>query len=530
MPEDAPSVFPVVGDGVSPSVSRARVLPERVARILLAGSLAGEQREALRRRYEIDAVSDGRTALSRIHQEPPDLVLLGSDLPDLPAEQLLGEMRADARLRGVPVLVLGTSPVAILPADEMIDDGVAPSQLLERVAVHLALARVREDALRREQAARAEAEAANRAKDEFIAMISHELRTPLGAILIWSQLLQTQELDPPAIARAIGMIERSTKTLAQLIDDLLDVSRIIAGKLSLETRPVDLAAVVDAATDAALPSAQAKGVVLERTPHPPLAAVSGDAGRLQQVVANLVSNAIKFTAAGGRVEVRLEWTEREARIRVADSGTGISPEFLPFIFDRFRQADTSSTRRQKGLGLGLAIARHIVELHGGSIEAASAGEGKGSTFTVTLPFSPAGTEAAPPESRPVDANLAGVRILLVDDEDDAREAMVVLLGQAGADVTSVASAAEAMEAIAQDVPDVLLSDIAMPGEDGYALIAKVRSLPAGRGGGVPAAALTAYATIDDRSKALRAGFNEHVPKPVDPSRLIAVVAQLTRRR
>jgi signal transduction histidine kinase/ActR/RegA family two-component response regulator len=525
MPDDAPSVFPVVGDG-----ARARVSGERVPRILLAGAVANDQGDALRRRYEIETVPDGRTALARVHQQPPDLMLVVSDLPDVPAEGLLAEMRADARLRSVPVLVLGTSPVALLPADEMIDEGVAPGQLLERVAVHLALGRVREDALRREQAARAEAEAANRAKDEFIAMISHELRTPLGAILIWSQLLQTQELDQAAIVRAIGMIERSTKTLAQLIDDLLDVSRIIAGKLSLETRPVDLAAVVDAAIDAALPSAEAKGLLLERTPHPPTGAVSGDPGRLQQVVANLVSNAVKFTPADGRVEVRLEKTEQAARIRVSDTGNGISPEFLPFIFDRFRQADTSSTRRQKGLGLGLAIARHIVELHGGSIEAASAGEGQGSTFTVTLPFSPMGAPAAPPESRPADANLEGLRILLVDDEDDAREAMVVLLGQAGADVVSVSSAAEALVAMAQEVPDVLLSDIAMPAEDGYALIAKVRNLSASRGGAVPAAALTAYATIDDRSKALRAGFNEHVPKPVDPSRLIAVVAQLTRRR
>ena len=315
---------------------------------------------------------------------------------------------------------------------------------------------MREEATRREQKARLDAEAANRAKDEFIAMISHELRTPLGAILIWAQLLRAEELDASATARAVGMIERSTKTLAQLIDDLLDVSRIIAGKLTFEARPVDLRFVVEAALDAAQPAAQSKGVTIERMIEAGVPPISGDAGRLQQVVGNLLANAIKFTPEGGRVEAALERSGGRARIRVRDTGSGIRAEFLPFIFERFRQADTTSTRKQKGLGLGLAIARHIVEMHGGSIEAASAGEGEGSTFTVTVPARPArrgGGGSGPLAGRRRGARrrprLSGVRILVVDDEEDAREAMVVLLSQAGAAVQSVGSAAEAMDAAAR---------------------------------------------------------------------------------
>jgi CheY-like chemotaxis protein len=340
------------------------------------------------------------------------------------------------------------------------------------------------------------------------------------------------ELDAAATARAVGMIERSTKTLAQLIDDLLDVSRIIAGKLTFEARPVDLRYVVEAALDAAQAAAQSRGVVIERAIEPGVPPISGDATRLQQAVGNLLANAIKFTAEGGRVHTTLERSGNRARLRVHDTGSGISAEFLPFIFERFRQADTTSTRKQKGLGLGLAIARHIVELHGGSIEAASPGEGKGSTFTVTLPLSlkdvgeNAPGASADDDSTPAASRLAGVRILLVDDEEDAREAMVVLLSQAGARVQSVGSASEALMLLTANPPDLLLSDIAMPGEDGYALIRQVRALSADRGGHVPAAALTAYATLEDRRKALHAGYNEHLPKPVDPLRLIATVAGL----
>jgi CheY-like chemotaxis protein len=380
--------------------------------------------------------------------------------------------------------------------------------------------------------ARAEAESSNRAKDEFIAMISHELRTPLGAILIWAQLLKSDDLDAGAVTRAVGMIERSTKTLAQIIDDLLDASRIIAGKLTFETRPLELRPVIEAALDAASPAAEAKGVLLERSLPGPLPPVSGDAGRLQQVVGNLLANAVKFTPEGGRIEVRLARAGSTAHITIVDTGTGINPEFLPFIFERFRQADTTSTRKQKGLGLGLAIARQIVQLHGGTIEASSAGEGLGSTFTVKLPLlgttSPVVSPPVPrTDERPTGTpTLDGITVLVVDDEEDAREAMAVLLGQAGARVISVAGAAEALDTLDRERPDVLLSDIAMPGEDGYALIRRVRSRSGETGGRIPAAALTAYATLEDRAKAIRAGYDEHIPKPVDPTRLIGAVALL----
>jgi signal transduction histidine kinase/CheY-like chemotaxis protein len=377
--------------------------------------------------------------------------------------------------------------------------------------------------------AREEAEAASRAKDDFIAMTSHELRTPLGAILIWAQLLKTEEMDPGSVSRAVGMIERSTKNLAQLIDDLLDASRIIAGKLTFEKRPLDLTGVVEAAFESIAPAAAAKGITVKKSIERVLPPVSGDPGRLQQVVANLLSNAVKFTPEQGRVELRVERAGSEVRVSVADTGAGIPADFLPILFERFRQADSTTTRKQKGLGLGLAIARHLVEQHGGVINAASEGEGRGSVFTVTLPFlhdveEPPGPRRA--EEPPGALSLAGVRVLVVDDEEDARDAMVVLLGQAGARVQSVASAAEALESLADYRPDVLLSDIAMPGEDGYALIRRIRALPAELGGRVPAAALTAYATLEDRARALRAGFDEHIPKPVEPARLIGAVAIL----
>ena len=487
-------------------------------------------------RWMADAAIDFGTALATAADTVPNLVLIDADARAVDGLALARALRVDPRTRRIPVLMIAAAPgqerEGEVGPDEYLAKPFASRDLVSRIAAHLQLARGREEATRREQKARLDAEAANRAKDEFIAMISHELRTPLGAILIWAQLLRAEELDAPTTARAVGMIERSTKTLAQLIDDLLDVSRIIAGKLTFEARPVDLRFVVEAALDAAQPAAQARGVVVERMIEAGVPPISGDAGRLQQVVGNLLANAIKFTPDGGRIEVRLDRSGTRARIGVHDTGSGISGEFLPFIFDRFRQADTTSTRKQKGLGLGLAIARHIVEMHGGSIEAASPGEGEGSTFSVTLPLSlrddddAAAGRASEVQTAAAASRLAGVRILVVDDEEDAREAMVVLLGQAGALVQSVGSAAEAMDVLRAAPPDLLLSDIAMPGEDGYSLIRQVRELPADRGGRIPAAALTAYATLEDRRKALQAGYNEHLPKPVDPLRLIATVAAL----
>jgi signal transduction histidine kinase/ActR/RegA family two-component response regulator len=397
--------------------------------------------------------------------------------------------------------------------------------------------RHREEAARREQLARLDAEAANKAKDEFLAIVSHELRTPLGAILIWTQLLRQEAVDPATVDRALGIIERSTKTLAQLLDDLLDVSRIVSGKIRLERRPVDLPSVLQVAVEAAQPAAEQKGVRIESVLERPLVPVSGDPGRLQQVASNLLSNAIKFTPSGGRIEVRLERTGPSARIQVIDTGMGIRPDFLPYIFEHFRQADTTSTRENRGLGLGLAIARHLVELHGGAIEAESAGEGEGATFTITVPLietavaprlpAEKGQAAAPGAMQAGD--LVGVKVLVVDDAEDAREALSMLLGQFGAEVTAVGSAFEALAILEQERPDVLLSDIAMPDEDGYSLIRKVRAREPARGGLVPAAALTAYASPEDRLKALTAGYHDHVPKPVDPVVLLEIVAALAGR-
>jgi len=520
---------------VPPTPRRLPGTGERILVVAADPDLRAYLKGLVETRWGSDCAVDLATAVAAAGENGPDLILIDADAPAVDGLALARALRVDPRTKRVPMIMIaaaGQEREGEVGPDEYVGKPFSSRDLVSRIAAHLQLARVREEATRREQKARLDAEAANRAKDEFIAMISHELRTPLGAILIWAQLLRAEELDASATARAVGMIERSTKTLAQLIDDLLDVSRIIAGKLTFEARPVDLRFVVEAALDAAQAAAQAKGVAVERMIEAGVPPISGDAGRLQQVVGNLLANAIKFTPEGGRVEAALGRSGGSARIRVRDTGSGIRAEFLPFIFERFRQADTTSTRKQKGLGLGLAIARHIVELHGGSIEAESAGEGQGSTFTVTLPLSLRDEEAAAAgrssddDAAPAEATLSGVRILIVDDEEDAREAMVVLLQQAGAAVQSVGSAAEAMDLLRERPPDLLLSDIAMPGEDGYSLIRRVRSLAADRGGRIPAAALTAYATLEDRRKALLAGYNEHIPKPVDPLRLIATVASL----
>jgi signal transduction histidine kinase/ActR/RegA family two-component response regulator len=395
--------------------------------------------------------------------------------------------------------------------------------------------------LMREEEARADAEAANRLKDEFLATVSHELRTPLNSILGWAQLMRTGTLDEEASTRALGTIERNTKALAQIIDDLLDVSRIISGKLRLDVRPIELEPVVAAALDAIRPATDAKNIRLDVSHDSAAGVVSGDPTRLQQVVWNLLTNAIKFTPSGGHVEVRIERDDATARIAVADSGEGISESFLPHVFDRFRQADSTLTRLHGGLGLGLAIVRHLVEMHGGSVSAVSEGRGKGSTFTVSLPLLTAGRSltseyqmpGSPIRALDEDSDLCGLRIMVVDDERDAREVLVAMLEHRGAEVIALSSTAEAVEVLAcaanGSIPDVLVSDIGMPGEDGFELISKVRALEPGRGGEIPAIALTSYARAEDRARVLAAGFQRHVAKPVEPSKLASVVATLARR-
>jgi PAS domain S-box-containing protein len=379
-----------------------------------------------------------------------------------------------------------------------------------------------------------EAQQANRMKDEFLATLSHELRTPLNAIVGWTKLLQSGALDPETAKRAVSTIDRNAKAQTQLIEDILDVSRIVAGKVNLKVAPLDLAAVAEAALDSVRHAAEAKGITLHAPPPgTTVPGVRGDADRLQQVVWNLLSNAIKFTPRGGNVWLRLGQLDGSADVEVRDDGQGIRQEFLPHVFERFRQSDSSSTRPHGGLGLGLAIARHLVELHGGTVEVSSDGEGCGATFRVRLPMA-AGVEAVVP--RPAAAlhmdaapRLSGVRVLVVEDEPDTRELVKAVLGQLGAEVTLTTSATEALRAIDREPPDVLLSDIEMPDIDGYALMRTVRERPADKGGLVPAAALTAYARAEDRLRALRAGYQVHLAKPVEPAELAAVVASLAGR-
>jgi len=356
-------------------------------------------------------------------------------------------------------------------------------------------------------------------------------------MLGWVRLLTTGMLDDATSARALPVIERNTKLLAQLIDDLLDVSRIVAGKLRLETGPVDLVAVIESAIEAVQGLADAKSIGLKAVLDPSAGLLIGDPGRLQQVVWNLLANAIKFTPSRGRIDLRLERAGSHARLTVRDTGRGISAELLPHIFDRFRQDDGS--RRHGGLGLGLAIVRHIVELHDGTVWAESEGEGRGAILVVELPLRSEDVRAASTqtaayrrlESAPSRViNLTGRRILVVDDEADARDLLAEILGQAGADVTAVDSADEALQTLRRWRPDVLLSDIGMPGDDGYVLIRKVRALGAAEGGLVRALALTAYARSEDRTLALEAGFHAHIAKPVDPLELTALIAGLAPER
>jgi PAS domain S-box-containing protein len=389
-----------------------------------------------------------------------------------------------------------------------------------------------------ERAARSDAERAGRMKDEFLATLSHELRTPLNAILGWSQLLRTGRLEKPDFEQGLETVERNAKIQAQLIEDLLDMSRVISGKLRLDVQRVELPPVIDAAIETVRPAADAKGIQLHRVIDHHAGAVMGDPARLQQIVWNLLSNAIKFTPAGGRVQILLERVGNYVHITVMDTGEGISQQFLPYVFERFRQANQATTRKHMGLGLGLAIVRHLTELHGGSVLASSGGEGLGSTFTVTLASAPPVTDdprahvhpKRTPEAAllpaPAHNALSGLKVLVVDDEPDARELVRRLLHDYGAEVATAGSVPEAMQAMTGSKIDVLLSDIGMPEFDGYDLIRRLRSLPVNQGRDIPAVALTAFARFEDRERALQAGFQMHVPKPVEPIALVTAVAQL----
>ena len=438
----------------------------------------------------------------------------------IPAESYASVSDLDARLRAIALLQQKATSLEIEVKERR--------QVEERLRL----------ALSGEQIARSEAETANRLKDEFLATVSHEIRTPLNAIIGWSHLLRSGRLDEASTARAIETIDRNAKTQAQLIEDILDVSRVITGKLRLRNEPVDIASVINAAIDSVQLAIESKDLHLEVTLDPSARHTFGDDGRLQQVVWNLLSNAIKFTPTGGRIKIKVKRAEGNMQLRVSDTGHGIGSDFLPFIFDRFRQADGTSTRHHGGLGLGLAIVRHLVELHGGSIKADSAGVGKGATFTITLPLAAQSKTQRKKVTGRLRAEevsqghfsslplLDGVKVLVVDNDADTLQVVRAMLDGSKAVVQTAASVSEAMEVLVWYNPHVLVSDLAMPEEDGYSLIRKVRALGANKGYQVPAIALTSCVRVEDRAHALAAGFNLFVPKPLQPDELITAIVNL----
>jgi signal transduction histidine kinase len=386
---------------------------------------------------------------------------------------------------------------------------------------------------------RVEAERLGRIKDEFLANLSHEIRTPLNAILGWSQLLKPGETSVADLVEGLEVITRNARMQAKLIDDLLDMSRIISGKMRLDVQRVDLPAVIDAAMESVAPAAQAKGIKLQKVVDPIAGPVSGDPNRLQQVVWNLLSNAVKFTPKGGRVQVVIERSNSHVELSVSDTGKGVAPEFLPHVFERFSQADNSATKNYAGLGLGLAIVKSLAELHGGSVRVKSGGDGKGSTFIVSLPISVLHTldhsenrqrtkiEREGPTLHSID--LKGIKVMVVDDEADAIGLVKRIMEGCGATVEACTSAAACLACVPTFRPDVLITDIGMPDMDGYGLIEKLRALSPEQGGRTPAVALTAFARSEDRRRAMLSGFDMHVAKPVEPGELVAVVCRLARR-
>jgi signal transduction histidine kinase len=442
----------------------------------------------------------------------------------------------------------GTEEVAVEAMKSGLDDYVVKSRrsyvrlpfalrtALLRAAERREIEEERTRLLAAEREARVAAEAAGVMKDEFLATLSHELRTPLNAIVGWVRLLRSGSLDSEKTVRALETIERNANSQARLIEDLLDVSAIISGKMSLDLVPIRLAPVVEAALDAVRPAAEAKSIRLERSFGPEADLVQGDPDRLQQVVWNLLANAVKFTPEGGVVRTALERRGARVRIVVSDTGRGIDPAFLPFVFEPFRQADGSLTRTHGGLGLGLAIVRRLVELHGGTVAVESPGPGGGATFIVEVPLRPElrerrakGRWAESPGGLECPPQLHALRVLVVDDEADARELLGTLLRDCSAEVEAAASVPEALAVLGKFRPEVLISDLAMPEQDGFDLIRHVRTLPPEAGGRIPAVALSAYARAEDRRRALLAGFNIHVAKPVDPAELLVVVASLAGR-
>jgi signal transduction histidine kinase len=472
------------------------------------------------------------------------VVVLDVRMPGLGGLATAAAIRAQPGVARMPIIFLSAQASVAesrsayeLGASDYLTQPIDPIAFRAKVAVFVELyAQDRGELVDLAEDARGKAEDASRAKDEFLATASHELRTPLNAILGWARMMKSGKLDPNAHARGVDAIERTAKAQVQLIEDILDASRIVAGKLHLDLRPFDLASLVAASVDVVRPAADAKGITIMLAFNPAAARVTGDPDRLQQVVWNLVNNAIKFTPKGGTVEVGLARSGTSVELTVKDTGEGITSDFLPHMFDRFRQADGTTTRRHGGLGLGLALVRHLSEAHGGSVRAESGGRDLGATFTVTLPVQ-AVYEAAPPSTRPTPptgersqrapdvTSLRGIAVLVVDDQPDTRELVATVLRSHGAEVTTAASAEDAVTLLGEHAPMILVSDVGMAQTDGYELIRRVRGLVT-KAAAIPAIALTAYARDEDRRLALAAGFQAYLAKPVEPEALVRMVADL----
>ncbi len=501
--------------------------------------------------FAVEWFTDGATLLEELGERRPEVLILDARLPGLSGMEVCRFVRSTYDELALPALFLtayeseaDVVDVLSCGANDYVRKPYDPSELKARVRTLVRLGkahRERVHLLASEREARRLAEQSNRAKDEFLSVVSHELRTPLNAVLGWARLLSNGmargDLRPEATVRGLRTIERNALAQAQLIEDLLDVSRIATGKLSIVVESVALVEIVEGAIESVRPALEAKGLSIEQHLQPGDAAISGDPNRLRQVVWNLLSNAIKFTPKGGRVTVILRRLDGHVELSVRDTGQGIRPEFLPRMFGRFEQQDATSTRERGGLGLGLSICRDIVALHGGTIRAHSDGEGKGSTFTVEFPVSgplARARAASPRRTLPVDLpresppEIAGLKVLVVDDEADAREFVAFVLERSGAKAVAVGSAREAMEALERERWDVLLSDLGMPEEDGYSLIRRIRARADTEGGLIPAAVLTAYVGAEDRRRALDAGYQMHVAKPVEPEEILSVVAALAR--
>ncbi|WP_157069274.1 response regulator [Sandaracinus amylolyticus] len=501
-------------------------------------------RRTLSATYHVVLFSDGAGVLERAATgELPDLLVLDWHMPGVQGIEVCRFLRTQEATLGLPILVFTSTgdeqdmlEALTAGADDWVGKQASAAELLARVATLVRAKQLRDRAERaereiatllvREREARAEAEAANRAKDVFLAMVSHELRTPLNAILGWSRLLRSGTLDTTRSERALDTIERNARAQARIVDDLLDLSRVIAGKLRLERVTLDAADEVEQAIESLRPAAAAKGVVIEQRVDRGLM-IWGDPARVQQVAWNLVSNAIKFTPAGRRIEVTLAQECNDVCLRVRDEGIGIDPALVPHVFDRFRQADSTTTREQGGLGLGLAIVRQLTELHGGRVQAFSAGPGHGATFEIHLPAHTMHERPDATEVPRVRDDARGLHLLVVDDDPDGLELLRVALERAGASVQTASSAAAALALLETSVPDLMVSDVSMPNLDGYGLMRAVRARLGAKW--VPAIALTAHARDEDRWEALAAGFQVHVPKPLDIDELLSVIRRLVRR-